>query len=201
MSAHSPPARGGSRREPTRDERRLAARLRRRERAALAGLYERHAAATFGFLLGALHDRDAAEDVQQQVFLEAWQRGPSYDPTRASPLTWLMMIARSRAIDHLRRRRPEPRDPASIAEIGTSGELDDLHESWWLAGVLRELPEDEAVPLRLRFAHGLTQVEIAAALELPLGTVKSRMSRALARLRPVIEQHQSELAAIAKEQA
>jgi RNA polymerase sigma-70 factor (ECF subfamily) len=183
-----------ARRRPSRDERRLAARLRRRDRSVLAELYGTYGRSTFGFLVRVLGDRGAAEDVQQQVFLEAWQRGPGYDPHRASPATWLMTIARSRAIDHLRRRIPEPRDPLTATLLVDAGSgaaptaLDELHDQWWLAAVLGELPEDEAEPLRLRFAHGLTQAEIANALELPLGTVKTRMARALGRLRPVLEE-------------
>lgn len=186
------------RRRPSRDERRLASRLRRRDRGALAELYDRCGRATFGFLVNAV-GRDAAEDVQQQVFLEAWQRGVEYDPSRAAPATWVMTIARSRAIDHLRRRRPEPRDPAMLGETPTTGELDELHDRWWLAAVLATLPDEEAEPLRLRFAHGLTQTEIAEALGLPLGTVKTRMARALTRLRPMLDEQASTRPSAAQE--
>ena len=63
-----------------------------------------------GFLAEALDDRDAVQDVLQQTLLEVWRRGHDYDPERASLATWLLVIARSRAIDHLRRRVPEPVD-------------------------------------------------------------------------------------------
>lgn len=181
------------RRRPSREEKKIASRLRRRDRAVLAELYATYGGATFGFLVRAIGDRAAAEDVQQQVFLEVWQRGPDYDPARASIPTWIMTIARSRAIDHRRRRVPEPRDPEiAVLQAGASdGDLDELHDRWWLTAVLAELPEEEAAPLRLRFGHGLTQQEIAAALELPLGTVKTRMARALTRLRPVLAEHGS----------
>jgi len=180
-------------RRATREEKRLAARLRRRDRSALNDLYELYGRATFGFLVRALPDRATAEDVQQQVFLEAWQRSPTYDPRRASPATWLMTIARSRAVDHLRRRTPEPRDPLAAATLADSAAedraLDELHDRWWLSAVLAELPDEEAEVLRLRFDRGLTQAEIAVAQGLPLGTVKSRMARALGRLRVVLEEH------------
>lgn len=195
---HVAPATGpggpSRRRRPTRDEKRLASRLKRRDRAVLADLYDLYGRVTFGFLLRALNDRGAAEDVQQQVFLEAWQRGVEYDPHRAAPATWLMTIARSRAIDHLRRRTPEPRDPQATAALadGTRGgepnAIDELHDQWWLAAVLAELPLEEAEPLRLRFADGLSQSEIAEALGLPIGTVKTRMARALGKLRPILEE-------------
>ncbi len=185
-----PPA-GAGRRRPSREERRIAARLRRRDRTVLGELYAEHGRMTFGFLLRALGDRGAAEDVQQQVFLQAWQRGAEYDPRRASPATWLMLLTRSRAIDHLRRRVPEPHDPLAAAERA-GGERDpgltELHDAWWLAATLGELPDEEAEVLRLRFGDGLTQAEIAVRLGLPLGTVKSRMARALNRLRTTIEE-------------
>jgi RNA polymerase sigma-70 factor (ECF subfamily) len=192
---------GDPRRRPTREEKRIASRLRKRDRGVLAELYATYGGATFGFLVRAIGDRGAAEDVQQQVFLEVWQRGPDYDPSRASIPTWIMTIARSRAIDHRRRRVPEPRDPEiAVLQAGADhGDLDELHDRWWLTAVLAELPDEEAAPLRLRFAHGLTQQEIAVALELPLGTVKTRMSRALARLRPVLAEHGSVRPATAKE--
>jgi RNA polymerase sigma-70 factor (ECF subfamily) len=185
----APEVRG--RRRATRAERRLAARLRRRDRTVLADLYAAHGRTTFGFLVSALGDRTAAEDVQQQVFLEAWQRGAGYDPQRSSPATWLMMIARSRAIDHLRRRVPEPHDPAvatALADRAAESVLDELHDRWWLAGKLAELPDEEATTLRLRFGQGLTQAEIASVLGIPIGTVKSRMSRGLGRLRAVLSE-------------
>jgi RNA polymerase sigma-70 factor (ECF subfamily) len=187
-TAETPPRRG-DRRKPSRAEKQVAARLRRRDRAVLGELYATYGPATFGFLLRALRDRGAAEDVQQQVFLEVWQRGASYDPHRSAIATWVMTIARSRAIDHLRRRTPEPRDPLSSPTFGGGSDdaaIGELHDRWWLAAVLAELPEEEAEPLRLRFGHGLTQAEIASALDLPIGTVKSRMARALGRLRPLL---------------
>jgi RNA polymerase sigma-70 factor (ECF subfamily) len=180
-----------SARAPDLGERRIAARLRERDPEVLTELYARYGRLTFGFLLRALRDRGAAEDVQQQVFLEVWERGPTYDPRRSSPSTWIMTIARSRAIDHLRRRVPEPRDPAGALSAADAqaapSELDALHDAWWLAGALADLPEDEAEVLRLRFGDGLTQREIAARLGIPLGTVKTRMVRALERVRPTIE--------------
>ena len=187
----SPATDGRGRRQPSREEKRLALRLRRRDRTVLADLYATYGRVTFGFLLRTLDDRGAAEDVQQQVFLEAWQRGPDYDPRRAAPGTWLMMIARSRAIDHQRRRRPEPQDPdvaAALAGGAPDRALEELHDAWWLAAMLAELPDAEAEALRLRFGLGLTQVEIADRLDLPLGTVKSQMSRALSRLRVVLQE-------------
>ncbi len=83
------------------------------------------------------------------------------------------------------------RDPAFAAEVArlraVTEPLDALHDAWWLAAALADLPEDEAEVLRLRFGDGLTQREIAARMGIPLGTVKTRMVRALERVRPTIE--------------
>ena len=175
-----------------RAERRLAKRLARRDPEALRELYALHGRATFGFLVRVLGERSAAEDVQQQVFLEAWQRGERFDLQRGGLLTWLLQIARSRAIDQLRKRVPEPRDPAgSLALLEGEGDhgavVDELVERWRFAGLLGQLPEEEADILRRRFYGGATQTEIAAATGIPLGTVKMRMVQGLARLRDLLD--------------
>jgi RNA polymerase sigma-70 factor, ECF subfamily len=179
-------------RAASRAERRLAARLRRGDPAALDAVYAEHGAITFGYLLGALGDRAAAEDVQQEVFLDVWRRAATFDPARGGLATWIMTIARSRLVDHLRRRVPEPTDPAGAAALAErSGEPEDeteaLHERWLVAGLLRRLPPEEARLLRLRFYEGLSQREIAERTDIPLGTVKMRMVQALERLRTALE--------------
>ncbi len=168
----------------------LVERLIARDPRALAEVHERFGSACFGFLVKMLRDPQAAEDVQQQVFLEVWQRAPTFDPDRAGLLTWIMTIARSRAIDHLRRRVPEPAGTLA-SEPGAArvdAEADRLIEHWHFVGLLAQLPGDEARVLRLRFYDELTQVEIAERTGIPLGTVKSRMVSGLGRLRVLIEQ-------------
>ena len=178
---------GAHRRRPARAERRLAARLRAGEADALEDAYRAYGAATFGLLLRLLGEREAAEDVQQQVFTEVWRRAADYDPRRAGLLTWVLTIARSRAIDHLRRRIPEPRDPQLSDARTVASDADALLERWRLAHLLGRLPEDERVLLRLRFYDELSQSEISAATGVPIGTVKARMVRGLTRLREMIE--------------
>ena len=172
-----------------RDERRLAQRLAARDPVALDEAYARYGRVTFGFLLKTLRDRPAAEDVQQQVFLELWQRAGQYDPARGSLFTWVMLIARSRAVDQLRRRIPEPQDPTTSPALEEVVEpvVDELIEHWHMAQLLRRLPHDEAELLRQRFYGGLNQREIASATGMPLGTVKMRMVSGLRRLRELME--------------
>ena len=168
----------------------LAARLNAREPRALAELYERYGPACFGFLLGVLRDRPAAEDVQQQVFLEVWQRATTYDAERGGFMTWIMTIARSRAIDHLRRRTPEPVGTLEDREEmePDTDEIEALAERWRLAGYLRTLHPEESLVLRMRFYEDLTQTEIAERTGIPLGTVKMRMVSGLDRLRARLEE-------------
>ncbi len=151
----------------------------------------------FAYLIQALGDRSAAEDVRQQVFAEIWQRAGSYDPERAGLLTWVLMMARSRAIDHMRRRRrtPEPREPARVASLADArtarvSPTDMVIERWRVAHLLKQIPREEAELLRMRFYEDLSQTEIAGRTEIPLGTVKMRMTRALTRLRDLIDEEE-----------
>lgn len=171
------------------DEQRLARRLADRDEAALADAYARYGRATFGFLLKALRDRASAEDVQQQVFLEVWQRASQFDPARGSLFTWIMLITRSRAVDQMRRRIPIPQDPNDSPALETPVEsaVDGLVEQWHMAELLQRLPHDEADLLRQRFYDGLSQSEISSATGVPLGTVKMRMVSGLRRLREMME--------------
>lgn len=155
---------------------------------ALSLVYERYGAVLFGYLRGVINDVGRAEDVFQQVMTEVWARRAQYDPSRSSLLTWMMTIARSRAIDELRRSRRAP------SEVGLDGlsafvtnDAEDLVERWRIADLLERLPSDERAVLRMRFYATLTQVEIAERTSTPLGTVKSQMIRGLTRLRTMLE--------------
>ena len=173
-----------------RAERRQASRLRKGDPDALAEVHRTYGGMVLGYLRNALADAAAAEDVHQEVFLEVWRRGPGYDPDRSSLGTWVMLIARSRAIDHLRRRIPEPIDPQS-ARAGDpedpAASPDLLIERWAMAVHLARLPEEQARILRMRFHDGLSQTEIAERTGIPLGTVKTYMVRGLRRLRELME--------------
>ena len=179
-------------RQRRRQDRRTVAALKERTPEAMALVMEAHGRSVLGFLTQLLGDRATAEDVLQQVLLEVWQRGASYDPDRAGLLTWVLTIARSRAIDELRRRIPEPIDPAGLtlqAEAADHGEseTDRMLEQWRIAGLLARLPKEEASLLRLRFYEDLSQSEIAESTGIALGTVKARMVRGLCQLRDLLE--------------
>jgi RNA polymerase sigma-70 factor (ECF subfamily) len=163
------------------------------DRVAFEQLYRRHGTTTFAYLCSQLRNRAAAEDVQQQVWLEVWERRSAFDAARASFLTWVMLIARSRTIDDQRRRQPEPRDPQDdLAPLVGAEEArtDEMLERWRVADALQRLPHEEAEILRLRFHSELSQPEIAERTGIPLGTVKMRMVDGLVRLRGLLAEEE-----------
>jgi RNA polymerase sigma-70 factor (ECF subfamily) len=169
-------------------DRRTADGLRTGDPRALEAVHEQCGSTVFGYLRHVLRDRTAAEDVFQQVFTEIWRRGAQYDPARGSLSTWALTIARSRAVDELRRRRPEPLDPADLPETPGPAPHDAALDRWRMVNLLARLPVEERELLRLRFYAELTQTEIAEQTGLPLGTIKSRMVRGLERLRGLLDE-------------
>lgn len=172
--------------------------MREGEHAALAVAYDRHADIVFGSLVRFTGRREVAEDLTQETFLAFWQRAHQFDARAGSLIGWLLGIARNRAIDRIRaaRRRPESSLSGSPSIPGWSTETsaDDPAEAatltWTRAVVraaVRAMPEPERQVLQLAYDGGLSQSEIAQLLGQPLGTVKTRTRRALARLRDVLE--------------
>lgn len=184
---------------PSATELRIAAGLRRRDPDAVRALYAEYGPGALALLHDAIRDRGAVEDVYQQVLLEAWQRGRSFDPARASLRTWLATIARSRAIDHLRRHVPEPYDLSGTyadgRELGTASSepVAQLVDRVTLEQLMERLTPDEAEVVRLRWQVGLSQRQISAHTGVPLGTVKSRTASALRRLRVMLEEERTPL--------
>lgn len=173
-----------------RDERLISA-VAEGDREALGELYDRFAPAMLAVALRMLSSSREAEDVVQDVFLEAWQRAAHYDRARGTVRTWLMLRLRSRTLDRLRSSRRtrgisfeelagSTRLPA--AEASTEATLAAL-DSDVLRTALSELPADQRRVLELGYFSGQSCAEIAAVLSVPIGTVKSRMSRAIAHLR------------------
>jgi RNA polymerase sigma-70 factor (ECF subfamily) len=149
-----------------------------RNRPALAALHRRHAPWLLERARRQVGAQDAA-DLVQEVFLQLWRQAGRYDPGRGSVAAWLTVLLRSRSIDHLRRRRPDDREPADgIASAAPPvTELLTVRRAW-LA-----LPTAQRQVVQLAYFHGLTCVEIADALAIPVGTMKWRMAAALDTLR------------------
>lgn len=158
--------------------------------AALADLYDATNRMVFGMALRVLGDRDLAEDVVVDVYSQVWRRADTYDRRRGAPAAWLLMVARTRAIDVRRSCGREPGgaslDALTGVEADTAGpeELAALGERRrWVRGALQDLTPEQREVIDLAFFGGLSHSEIAAHLGQPLGTVKTRIRLAMSRLR------------------
>jgi RNA polymerase sigma-70 factor (ECF subfamily) len=154
------------------------------DHAALAELYDRYAPMVTGLAVRILHDLGDAEDVVQAVFLQVWRQAGRYDTARGAPSAWLCTIARSRALDHLRRRvaRRENHTTALYQPTVAPATVERLA----VRRALRDLAPVQRRALELAYYEGLTQTEIAARLREPLGTIKTRIRGGMARLRTAL---------------
>ena len=164
----------------------------RGDEASLARLYDQYRVILFGLLVRILNSREEAEDVLQEVFLQVWRRARDYDEQRGKPFTWLVTLTRSRAIDRLRVLSARQRLATSVAQDQPAEASDALKETVRseqkdiVRQALAELPEEQRRTLLLAYFEGLTQTEIAAKLNAPLGTVKTRMRSAMTKLRETL---------------
>lgn len=169
------------------------------DRAAFAGLYDRFSRPLFATALRILGDSREAEDVVHDVFLTLWQRSMEFSEDRGSPFSWAVTMTRNRAIDRVRQRRRRAEiladtPPADLGygETAASASADSAEalQARERAGAVRQalstLPDDQQRAVELAFFGGLTQQEIAANLDQPLGTVKARIRRGLLKLRDVL---------------
>ncbi len=160
------------------------------DRDAFARLFDRHAGLALSLLSRILGDRGSAEEVLQETFLQVWQQARRYQPGLARPRAWILMMARSRALDRLRsqgaRERREDavarRDSIASDPVGTRGlEQDERRRA--IAAALDALPAEQRQAIELAFFGGLTHTQIAERLAAPLGTVKSRILLGMNKLR------------------
>lgn len=163
------------------------------DRAALRTLYDLTGAKLFGICLRICGERQAAEDVLQEVYLTIWKRAGGYEPGRASPVTWLATIARNRAIDWRRAQGSrvmtviEDALPIADARPLASETMVADAEATRLHLCLDTLEERQRTAIRAAFFDGLSYPELAARQAVPLGTMKSWVRRGLARLRECVE--------------
>jgi RNA polymerase sigma-70 factor, ECF subfamily len=151
---------------------------------ALGELYDLFAGLAYGLALRILHDATEAEDVVQEVFVQAWRQASRYDAGRGSPEAWLCTISRTRALDRLRRRTARREEPSEAAP-SPSG-IPRAEEALAVRTALQGLPEDQRRALELAYYDGLTQSEIARHLGEPLGTIKTRIRTGMIRLREAL---------------
>jgi RNA polymerase sigma-70 factor (ECF subfamily) len=172
----------------------LMGRIAAGDREAFARLFDRHAPAVLGLLARILGTRGEAEEVLQEVFLQAWRQAGRYEPGRSTPRGWLLVLARSRALDSLRSREARQRreveaagdgPPPESPPVGTEG-LEALERRQRVTSALGLLPPEQRRCIELAFFEGLTQSQIADRLDAPLGTIKSRIHMGMNKLRQVL---------------
>ena len=153
---------------------------------AVAELYDEFAPRVLALLVRLLPTRSDVEDVLQEVFWQAWKKADRFDAQRGNPLAWLLIIARSRAIDWLRRRRTTE-SISRITEQSTFDEpadkLEQQESARQVQQLLLKLPDEQRSAIQLSFYEGLAHQDIAAHLEIPLGTAKTRIRLGMKRLR------------------
>jgi len=175
-----------------------------RDQRALAALYDRHAGSVFGVCLRVLREREEAEEATCDVFIELWNRASRFDPERGHPLAYLLNLARSRAIDRLRSRVRRNRmlvvrdEEAAHALPSTASPLAETMTAQMrsrLERALSGLQPGQKRALELAYFDGMSHSEIAAALDEPLGTVKTRIRQGLLRMRESLDADYGEGAA------
>jgi RNA polymerase sigma-70 factor (ECF subfamily) len=171
----------------------LFGRIIERDEKALAKLYEQTVGRVYGLALRISRNEAAAEEIAEDVYLQVWKNAATYSAERGHPLAWMMVITRSRALDYLRRAdpaesHPEPETLADYAEADNDPRdlLESLQDNTALHAAIARLPALQRQLLALAFFQGLSHSEIASHAQLPLGTVKTHLRRALQSLRAVL---------------
>lgn len=159
---------------------------------AFEAFYDLYAPTVLALLRQLVGHPGDAEDVLQETFWQAWRKAGQYDALRASPLGWLLMMARSRAMDLLRRRRPHAEFDHATAPEPASAEctcaLERAEMTATVRSALAQLPKEQAQALRLCFFGGLSHEEVARAAGIPLGTAKTRIRLGMHRLRELLRE-------------
>ncbi len=167
----------------------LLERIGAKDQHAMAALFERHSRLVYSIALRVLGDSGQAEDVMQEIFFQLWKSPGSFVQGRSSLQAWLAVVARNRAVDVLRRRKPSDpvEDVVLISKTNLASEVECNAMMEKVRVVLQALPTEQQRSLELAFFEGLTHSEIAERTGDPLGTVKTRIRAALMSLRKAIQ--------------
>jgi len=165
------------------------------DRAAFIALYDRFSTPLYSLAIKMLANQTEADDLLQEVFLSVWNKAASYRADRGSAFSWVVAQLRNRAIDRLRSRRrhgelleahaPEL-EPTSSASASSADHCVVSERAREVRAALGQISEDQRQVLRLAYFDGLTQTEIASKLSQPLGTIKARAQRGMARMRTIL---------------
>jgi len=170
------------------DEASLVQRLVERDESALSELYTQYGRLVYSIAMRTVQNPHLAEEVTQDTFLKLWDQPERWDPQRGRFTSWLLAITRYTAIDHLRKEQRRPLQNAlewDDARLGHSALVDELtwEDGRMLHDYMERLPEEQEQAIELAFFQGMSHSEMAEYLNLPLGTVKTRVRLALRKLK------------------
>jgi RNA polymerase sigma-70 factor (ECF subfamily) len=182
---------------PEQVEAELLARVAQRDREAFSQLYDLYATPIFSVAMRILQNPKDAEDVLQEVCLQIWENAKSFNRALGKPFTWVMVLTRNKAIDRLRalerryqwteKAREDPLAASNSQETGN--EIFTREKLSVIRSAVASLPLEQRQAIEMAFFGGMTQNEIAEALQQPLGTVKARIRRGMLKLRDALQQH------------
>ncbi len=168
----------------------LLARVAGGDQTAFAGFYDATSRTVFGIVLSVLRDRAQAEEVTQEVYVDAWKSAPRFNPSQGSPSAWLNTIAHRKAVDRVRSsersiQRDQRHFDSAVEPVATdTSDIVVAHdEGRRVRDALQKLPERQRTAVQLAYFEGRSHREVAEFLEVPLGTVKTRIRDAMKRLR------------------
>jgi RNA polymerase sigma-70 factor (ECF subfamily) len=167
----------------------LLAQLQAGSETALLALHEQYANLVYSVAYRVLNDQMAAEEVTQDTFMRLWHKAETYDPAKGSFVSWLLTITRRLAIDLFRKQQRDPMQNPVFMDADTEhwenvmGAEDDTDLRRTLIAVLRDLPDDQRQVIELAYFHGMSHSQIAAYLDQPVGTIKTRIRLGMQKLR------------------
>lgn len=154
---------------------------------ALSALYDLFERPLFSLGVRWLGDRELAEELVQEVVVRVWKGAPTFDPTRGRASSWIFGVARNAATDLARARSRRPVPVEQVRPVATQGlDEDAAWRGWAIGQALGSLPIEQQQVVELAFVNQCTHAEIARSLDVPLGTVKSRMYLALKKLKKML---------------
>lgn len=165
---------------------------------ALSELYDRYNRLVYSIAVNAVSDPSLAEEISQEVFIRIWENADSYRPDQGKVVTWMSSITRYRSIDTIRRQnvRPEGNQAAWVEEgsldmpdpINLEGEVERIERRDRVRVAIAQLPKEQKVALAYAYFQGYSHREIAAALDEPVGTIKTRIRLGMQKLRQALSE-------------
>ena len=176
---------------PAPDDAELVALLRQQPGAGIAALYDRFGRLVYSVAFRVVHDHGAAEEITQDVFMRCWRTIDRYQPQQSSLATWLLTITRNRAVDELRSRRGSAarREVSDelLQPLASEAEFDEPMLREGVQQALQELPDAQREAIQLVYWGGLTRREVAEQLQVPLGTIHTRLRLGMDKLRVTLD--------------